>query len=47
MADYNHEDNPEAAWKLVKKIGTAMFVTRDGDELEGSRCRLIPIRTLA
>jgi hypothetical protein len=34
MAD-NHENNPDAVWKLIKKIGTAMFVTRDGEGLEG------------
>lgn len=38
----NHENDPAAVWKLIKKIGTAMFVTRDGDGLEGRPLQAYP-----
>lgn len=42
MSDNNHEDNPDTAWKLIRKIGTAMFITRDGDGLEGRPLQAYP-----
>lgn len=41
MADL-HEDNPESVWKIVKKVRTAMFITRKGDDLETRPLQAIP-----
>lgn len=37
-----HEDDPAKIWELAKRIGTAMFVTRDGDNLEGRPLQAYP-----
>ena len=44
MTDDAHENDPETVWKLVKKIGTAMFITRDSGELEGRPLQGYPDR---
>jgi len=37
-----HENDPHKVWELSKRIGTAMFVTRDGDGLEGRPLQAYP-----
>lgn len=43
MADM-HENDPAKVWDLSKRIGTAMFVTRDGDKLEARPLQAFPER---
>lgn len=43
MADM-HENDPAKVWELAKRIGTAMFVTRDGDGLEARPLQAYPDR---
>lgn len=37
-----HENDPAKVWELTKRIGTAMLVTRDGDNLEGRPLQSYP-----
>ncbi len=39
-----HEDDPSVVWELAKKVGISMFVTRDGDNLEGRPLQAYPDR---
>jgi general stress protein 26 len=36
------DNNPETVWNVVKKVGTTMLITRDGDQLEGRPLQAYP-----
>jgi general stress protein 26 len=36
------DNNPETVWNVVKKVGTAMLITHDGEQLEGRPLQAYP-----